>query len=72
MKVLLNRTKLADLLGVSRRTIYNMVASGELPECDYKITHRGINLWYQHNIIKALEHNKNKTKQDFKQKPAKQ
>lgn len=69
---LLNTRKIADLLGVSRRTVTNMVNEGELPECDYRITKRGIKLWHLHNIIKALDENKDKPKQSIKQKPAKQ
>lgn len=52
---LYNRKRLAELLGVTTRTIDNMIRDGELPAPDYHIARRRMKIWKQSSILAALD-----------------
>jgi predicted DNA-binding transcriptional regulator AlpA len=63
---LLTRKRLANFLGITMRTVDNLLTDKQLPDPDYLITARGIKLWHQETITEYLAANhKYKAKQKY-------
>lgn len=64
-QTLLTRKRLANFLGITMRTVDNLLSDKQLPDPDYLITTRGIKLWHPETITAYLAANhKYKAKQN--------